>query len=405
MIAATHAPSGPSVEGDPIPLDGVRVLDFTGSLSGPYCTMLLGDLGADVVKVERPGRGDDSRHWGPPFLNRTAAYFFAVNRNKRSVVLDLRSSEGLQAALAIAATSDVVVENWRPGVADDLGVGQEQVRGRRSDIVYCSINGFGADAGRLPGYDQIVQGMSGLQSLTGRPEDPPTKIGVSITDIAAGMFAAQAVLAALFERERTGIGRAVEVAMHDAALALLADLAVQQTLSSDRPHRNGNRHATVVPYATFRTADGHVNVCVGNDVQWERLSRALDRDELLDQALATNRGRLQGSDELYATLSEVFAGMGTEELLTRLREADVPCGPVRDLDDVLADAGVSARGALVELTGPNGERFGTIASPWRIDRRVSPMRLQPPSLGEHTRAVLESVGYASDRIDQLVAES
>ena len=394
--------SEPVTVAAPLPLHGIRVLDFTGSLSGPYCTMSLGDLGADVVKVERPKRGDDARHWGPPFLDGTAAYFFAVNRNKRSVVLDLASRGGVQAARDLAEMSDIVVENWRPGVADRLGVGADDLRARRSDLVYCSISGFGADAGAQAGYDQVVQGMSGLQSLTGRPEDPPTKIGVSITDIAAGMFAAQAILAALYERERTGSGRTIDVAMHDAALALLVDLAVHHSVSGETPRRNGNRHATIVPYATFETEDGYVNVCVGNDVQWDRLCDALDDQSLQDPAFATNGGRLDHSAELYPRLADLFMTTATEQLLATLDNAGVPCGPVRELHDTLADPAVVARGSLVTLAAPGGREVRAIGAPWRLDGCSSPVRLPPPGLGEHTRPVLLQIGYASDHIASLI---
>src|SRR5438105_3927785 len=263
----------------PLPLEGVRILDFTHALAGPYCTLLLGDLGADVVKVEPP-EGDQSRRWGPPFVNGESSYFMSVNRNKRSVVLDLKSEKGRDSAQRLALASDVVVENFRPGTAARLGLGPEQLRGLKPELIYASISGYGQGRPDLVGYDQIAQGTSGVMSLTGPPDGPPTKVGVPIGDICAGMFAAHAILAALIERQRTGTGRVVDVCLNDSLLALHTYQAGRLFATGEAPVREGSHHATIAPYGTFATQDGEINIGVGSDEQYRRFCQALEAPEL-----------------------------------------------------------------------------------------------------------------------------
>ncbi|MBA2729797.1 MAG: CoA transferase [Euzebyaceae bacterium] len=397
------ADDGAGAETD-LPLEGVRVLDLTQALAGPYCTLLLADLGADVVKVEAPGRGDDSRHWGPPFVGDQAAYFLSVNRNKRSVALNLKSDGGAAAAQAIVASSDVVVENFRPGSAARLGLGAEALRARDQRLVYCSISGFGQDGPPRAGYDQIVQGMGGLMSLTGQPGGPPTKFGVPMADISAGMFASTAILAALYARERTGRGRTIDVAMHDAVIALLTYQAGRFFATGQAPGPQGNLHPTIAPYAMFASADGHVNVCVGNDAQFRRFCEALDAGDLADdERFATNQSRLAHRDELDAAIIPLLQALSTDEILERMGQAGVPCGPIRGLDEVFADPAVQDRHMQLRVNHPVLGELSLTGAPWQLDGHAVEARLPPPGLGEHTEAVLREVGYPPEQIEQLAS--
>jgi formyl-CoA transferase len=358
--------------------------------------MLLADLGADVVKVEMPGRGDDSRHWGPPFVGDTAAYFLAVNRNKRSLEIDLRSPGGSEAAAALVAGSDVVVENWRPGTAARLDLDAATLTTRHRRLVHCSISGFGADGPPRAGYDQIVQGMSGWMSLTGDGTGEPTKAGVPVGDICAGMFAAHAIMAALFKRERTGEGAVVDVAMLDSLVSMLAYQATRFFATGVPPLREGNQHATIAPYGTFGTKDGSLNVCVGNDLQFQRLCVALEAPHLGgDDRYETNPQRLEHREELTAQISEVIGALTSADVLDRLELAGVPAGPIRTLDEVFADQEVQGRGLQLRVNHPQLGEVSVPGGPWRIDGEPVVARRPPPVLGEHTAQILEGLGLPS----------
>jgi formyl-CoA transferase len=379
-----------------LPLDGIRVADFTQALSGPYCTMLLADLGADVVKVERPGRGDDSRHWGPPFVGDTAAYFLAVNRNKRSVELDLHSPSGREAAAALVANSDVLVENWRPGTAARLGLDAVTLTQRHRRLVHCSISGFGGDGPPRAGYDQIVQGMSGWMSLTGDGAGGPFKAGLPVGDISAGMFAAHGIMAALYKRERTGEGAVIDVAMLDSLVAMLAYQATRFFATGVSPLREGNQHATIAPYGTFPTKDGSLNVCVGNDQQFQRLCAALNAQQLGgDSRYQTNPLRLEHRAELTDDLSTVFRELTSADLLERLEVAGVPAGPIRTLDEVFADEDVQRRALQLRVEHEQLGEVSVPGGPWRIDGEPVSARLPPPVLGRHTAQILEELGLTA----------
>jgi crotonobetainyl-CoA:carnitine CoA-transferase CaiB-like acyl-CoA transferase len=367
------------------------VLDLTHALAGPYCTMLLGDLGADVIKVEPP-EGDHARRWGPPFVNGESAYFLSVNRNKRSVVLDLKSEDGLRAAVDLALASDVLVENFKPGTAARLGVGWDVLHERRPELVYASISGFGQGRPTLAGYDQIAQGTSGLMSITGEPGGRPVRAGVPVGDLAAGMFAAHAILAALLERSRTGVGRYVDVALNDSLLALLTYQAGGYFATGVAPRSVGNHHATIAPYGTFATRDGHVNVGVGSDEQYHRFCEALQAPELAaDPRFATNADRQAAREELAVEIERRLVRRTTGEWLARMEAAGIPAGPIHDLEAAFADPVAVEREMRVEVEHPVAGRVGQVGAPWKLDGLSSPIRRPPPTLGEHTGEVLAEV--------------
>jgi crotonobetainyl-CoA:carnitine CoA-transferase CaiB-like acyl-CoA transferase len=384
----------------PLPLAGIRVLDLTHALAGPFCTMLLGDLGADVIKVEEPGEGDHSRRWGPPFINGESSYFLSVNRNKRSVALDLKREAGLQAAIALALASDVLVENYRPGTAARLGLGWETLRERRPELIYASISGFGQSRPSLAGYDQIAQGTSGLMSITGEEQGQPTKVGVPVGDLASGMFTAHAILAALVERARTGVGRYVDVALNDSLLALLTYQAGRYFATGQPPGREGNHHPTVAPYGTFATRDGHLNLAVGSDEQYRRFCEALQASELAaDPRFATNADRQWAREELVIEIERRLTRRTTGEWLARMEAAGIPAGPILDLATAFSDPVAAGRGMRVDVDHPVAGRISQVGAPWKLDGGSSPIRMAPPVLGEHTAEVLSGVlGYSPEQV-------
>lgn len=374
----------------PLPLEGVRVLDLTHALAGPYCTMLLGDLGADVIKVESPD-GDHSRHWGPPFIDGESSYFLSVNRNKRSVVLDLKRPSAREAARRLALASDVVVENYRPGTVKRFGLGHEELRAAKPELVYASISGFGQQHPDLAGYDQIAQGTSGLMSLTGAPDAIPTKIGVPVGDVSAGMFTAHAILAALLGRSRTGEGTVIDVALNDSLMALLAYQAGMYFATGNSPRREGNYHATIAPYGTFATGDGFINITVGSDAQFRVLCEAVGAPELAgDARFASNGDRQQHRAELNRALEDRLRTATTDEWRARLAGAGVPAGPIHDVRGAFEDEVAVTRGIRVDVDHPVG-RIGQVAPPWRLDGQPFTVRRRPPLLGEHTAEVLAEV--------------
>ncbi|MEA2667631.1 MAG: hypothetical protein QOJ33_565 [Chloroflexota bacterium] len=377
-----------------LPLGGVRVLDLTHALAGPYCTMLLGDLGADVIKLEPP-TGDHSRQWGPPFIGRESSYFLSVNRNKRSVVLDLKHAAARSAARALALASDVVVESFKPGTAERLGLGPKELRARKPDLVYASISGYGQNQPTLAGYDQIAQGTSGLMSVTGTAEGPPLKVGVPVGDITAGMFAAHAILAALVARARTGQGAYIDVALNDALLALHTYQAGRFFATGDAPGREGNHHATIAPYGTFKVRDGFINVAVGSDAQYQRFCEALEAPELAsDPRFTTNAQRQAARSELTQEIEQRLESDSRAQWLERLEQHGIPAGPIMDLREAFSSSLATDREMRVEINHPEVGQISQVGAPWKLDGRSSPIRLAPPTLGQHTAAVLRDVlGY------------
>ncbi|MGI8312012.1 CaiB/BaiF CoA transferase family protein [Saccharopolyspora hattusasensis] len=376
-------------------LAGVRVIDFTQALSGPYCTLMLADLGAEVIKVESPYRGDDARHWGPPFVGNDAAYFMSVNRNKYSVALDLKDEGDRRRARELIGTADVVVENWRPGTADRLGLGAASLRAAHAALVYCSISGFGQGQGTRSGYDQIVQGTSGVMRMTGRPGEP-TKWGVPVADIASGMFAATAVVSALFERSRTGLGRAIDIAMQDSLVSMLTHHAARFLKTGVAPESDHNGHSTIAPYGMFRTGDGFINMCVGNDSQFERMCEALGQPGLAEDArFRTNPLRLAHKHELLREVDAALTRMSTERAIAELEAVGVPVGPVLDIGSVLEDPDTHERQMVLHFHRDDVGEARVVNTPWKFDGIAPVVRLAPPRLGEHNDKVIGGLSVDS----------
>jgi formyl-CoA transferase/CoA:oxalate CoA-transferase len=364
---------------------------------------MLADLGADVVKIEIPGKGDDTRAWGPPFIGGESAYFLSVNRNKKSVTANLKTAEGRKIVLDLARRSDVFLENFAPGVAERLGLGYEAVRTANPQIVYCSISGFGQEGPYRdhPAYDIILQGMGGLQGITGEPDRPPVRIGVAVADIAGGMFAAFAIAAALVRRERTQEGERLDVSLLDSQLAWLTYMAANYFATGKDPERAGSRHPTIVPYQSFATMDGFLNVAVGNDDIFRRLCDALDRPDLArDRRFATNPARVENRGHLEPLLDAVFAGRTTADWMRLLNEHAVPAGPVYRISDVARDPQVSAREMILRIAHPTAGTVRAFGPPFKsLHDRTS--HDPPPLLGQHTDEVLASLGLTSDQIAEF----
>ena len=388
-------------------LDGLLVLDFTRVLSGPYCTMQLADMGARVIKIEQPGSGDDTRAWGPPFVNGESAYFLSINRNKQSLTLDLKHPRAGEVLAPLLAKADVVVENFRPGTMERLGLGYEQLASRYPRLVYCSISGFGQTGPRRreAGYDAVVQAEGGLMSITGSADGQAYRLGVAISDIVSGMFAAQGVAFALLARERTGKGQLVDIAMLDSTVALLTYQAANYFATGVVPGRLGNRHPTIVPYETFDAADGEFVIAVGNDDQWRRLCTVMGKPELgTDERFATNRTRVAGYDGLRPLLAETLSHRTRAEWVEALRAAGVPCGSVRDVGEVLADPHLEAREMVRSLEHAVAGAIRVTGVPVRLSDTPGDVRTPPPLLGEHTREILaRDAGLSAAVIDELVA--
>jgi crotonobetainyl-CoA:carnitine CoA-transferase CaiB-like acyl-CoA transferase len=372
-------------------LDGLLVADFSRVLAGPFCTQTLGDLGADVVKVERPGAGDDTRAWGPPWVDHGATYYLGLNRNKRSITLDLADPADARLARRLAQRADVLVESFRPGTIDRLGLGYDAVAENNSRVVYCSISAFGSgeQAARLPGYDLLLQAMSGLMSVTGEPEGRPLKVGAALIDMICGLYATTAVLAALQARERTARGQHVEVSLIDSALAGLLNQASAHLNAGVVPGRLGNRHPSITPYETFRAADGDFALAVGNDAIFGRLCEAIGRPELAgDERFATNALRLEHREELGSLLEGAFHAAPAAEWVQRLSAAGVPAGPINDIAQAFAFAQALGLEPVWETDG-----IRTVRSPIRMSDTPAAARRRPPALGEHDgelRAWLEA---------------
>jgi formyl-CoA transferase/CoA:oxalate CoA-transferase len=387
-------------------LSGVTVVDLSRILAGPYCTMMLGDLGAEVLKVESPG-GDDSRGWGPPFVSGEAAYFLAVNRNKKSICLNLKTDGGKDLLHRLLETADVLVENFRPGTMKRLGFDHERLKESYPKLVYCSISGYG-HTGPLrdkPGYDAVMQGEAGWMHLTGEPDGPPFKIGCSLADILTGMMAAQGIVSALYERTRTGRGQKVDVALFDSVMATLCYQAQNYLTTGEEPQRLGNRHPSLAPYETFESADGYLNLAVGNDSLWQRFCQAVDRPELNQERFKINADRVKNYEALRAELEALFKTAPTRTWIEKLDAAGIPVGQVRSIAEVFQNPQVEPRRMAVEVDHPTVGRLRLTGNPIKMSGAPEQDPSPPPVLGEHTEEILqEKLGLDRERIEMLRGE-
>lgn len=386
-------------------LSHLRVLDLSRVLAGPTAGQILADLGAEVIKIERPGRGDDTRHWGPPWFTGAdgdpqgeSAYYLVANRGKKSVTVDITKPEGQRIVRDLAARSDIVLENFRVGGLARYGLDYASLSAVNAGLIYCSITGFGQtgpDAHR-PGYDFLIQGMGGLMSITGEPDDAPgggpQKVGVALADVMSGLYAVIAVLAALAYRDRTGLGQYIDLALLDVQVASLANQAMNYLVSGDPPERLGNAHPNIVPYQVFAASDGHFILAVGNDDQFRRLCELINRSELAtDPRFATNAARVENRDELIPLLQSVLACAGSADWLERLDAAGVPGGPINRIDQVFADPQVQAHGMQTEAPHPLGGSVPLVGSPLKMSATPTAEATAPPTLGQHTDAILAEV--------------
>lgn len=374
------------------PLDGIRVLDLTRILSGPYCTMMLGDMGAEVIKVEHPKGGDDTRSWGPPFLNEVSTYYLSINRNKKSFTLNLKEEKGKAILAELIKMSDVVAENFRPGTLEKLGFPWEEIHRINPRAIFTSVSGFGQTGPRAkePGFDVVIQGEGGLMSITGEPGGPPTKVGASIADIVAGMLAAQGTLLALYQREKTGKGQKVDVSMLDGQVALLTYHASSFFATGNIPPRRGNKHPSITPYETFQCRDGYFNIGVGNDGLWRKFCDVAGLGDLKeDPRFAVGADRVRNREELTPILDEFFAPREVAETLETLRGAGIPCGPINDIAQVLSEPQVLAREMVVDVDAPGAGPTKVTGIPIKLSDNPGSVRLPPPALGQHTDEILE----------------
>jgi crotonobetainyl-CoA:carnitine CoA-transferase CaiB-like acyl-CoA transferase len=389
-------------------LEGVRVIDLTRVLAGPYCTMMLGDLGADVIKIEIPGRGDDTRQWGPPFTaSGESAYFISANRNKRSLTLDLKSDRGIRVLKELLRDADIVVENFRTGTMARWGLDYKALQTLRPGLIYCSITGYGHSGPYKdrPGYDFIAQALGGFMSITGPVDGEPIRAGVAIADLASGIFAFGTIMAALYAREYTGEGQQIDISLLDSQVALMSYVASNYLISGEKPKRYGNAHPNIVPYEVLHAADGYMAFAAGNDGQWRKFCEAVDKQAWIeDGRFATNPARNQNRGVLIPLLNELFRERPIAEWTALCDEIGLPAAGIHDMSDVFQDPQVLARGLRVEYERQDGETIPMVASPLKVPTTPTRVRLGPPRLGEHTEEILvDLLGYDARTIEELRA--
>ena len=390
------------------PLAGVRVLDLTRVVAGPYCSMFLGDLGAEVVKVEQPVAGDDTRGWGPPFAGGESAYYLSINRNKQSLTLDLKSQRAAEILRELAKVADVIIENFRPGTMERLGLGEKDLRALNPRLIYASLTGFGADGpmSDWPGYDLIVQAWGGLMSITGMPDGEPVKVGVAIIDLVAGLMLGKAITAALFAREKIGVGQRIDTSLLEAEVASLINVGSNYLVGGTIPTRWGNAHPNIVPYQNFKTADGYLVIGVASEVIWKRFCQAVGRDELIeDTRFANNSKRVENRAALIGLLGEMFLQRSNEAWFKLLTGAEVPCAPVQSIDQVFQAPQVLHRDMLMEVEHPTAGRVRMAGIPVKFSVTPASVRMPPPLLGQHNVEVLKNwLGMSAEAIDELKRE-
>jgi crotonobetainyl-CoA:carnitine CoA-transferase CaiB-like acyl-CoA transferase len=380
------------------PLDGLRVIDLTRVVAGPFCTMMLGDMGAEVLKIEEPKHGDDSRGWAP-FIEGTGSFYLALNRSKKSVALDLKSPDGRAALTRLVETADVLIENFRPGSLAELGFDYAAMSALNPRLIYCSISGYGqtGPSAPLPGYDAVIQGEAGIMDMTGFQDGAPTRVGVAITDYLAGLYAIQGILLALTDRQKSGLGQHVDIALFEAMLSVMRlPLAVLQATGAT-PSRVGNDHLNIAPYEPLRAKDGLIIVAVANPGLWVRFCDALERPDLRDDPrFRTNTDRVANRDALKREIETVFLGLTVQELTGRFEAKNVPCGRVRSISEALEHPQVTARDVLLVQQHPLVGKVETLAPVIRLSRTPAAVRLPPPALGEHTQEILQGLGLRAE---------
>ena len=385
----------------PGPLQGIKVIDLTRVLAGPFCTMTLADLGAEIIKIEKPGTGDDSRAFGP-HLHGESAYFMSINRGKKSLTLDLKTEKGKEIFLQLVEKADVVVENFKPGVMKKLGLDYDKLKAINPRLIYCASSGFGQTGpySARPAYDLIIQGMGGLMSITGPDASQPTKVGSSIADIFAGVFSAIGILSALYSRSQTGKGQMVDVAMLDCMVAILENAIARFTGSGVDPVPIGNRHPSIAPFTSVKTSDGYINIACGNDALWAKLCEIIGRLDLVaDPRFVSNRSRCDHMTDLLPMLNEAMAGQSSEYWLEKLEAGHVPAGPINSISQVLADPQVLARNMLLELAHPVAGLVKMPGSPVKLSETPAEINLPAPVLGQHNEEILVALGYSVEQIE------
>jgi crotonobetainyl-CoA:carnitine CoA-transferase CaiB-like acyl-CoA transferase len=385
-----------------LPLEGIKIIDLTRILSGPFCTMTLADMGAEVIKIESPA-GDDTRKWGPPFVNDESAYYLSINRNKKSMVLNLKEEKGREILLNLVKDADVVVENFRPGTIARLGIDYETLKSYNSRIILCSISGFGQTGiyAQKPGYDVLAQGMGGLMSVTGEKGKAPVKAGYSLADIGTGMWAAFGIMTALWEREKSGYGQWIDTSLLDTMVSWQTYLAGNFFATNKDPEPLGGAHPNIVPYQVFEASDGHFIIAVGNDKLWETFLNVLNMEEFRDERFATNPDRVKNREILIPMLDQVFIKKTVQEWVTLIENARIPCGPVNKFSDILSDPHILEREMVIEMTPPEGKAVKMLGIPVKLSRTPGSARSLPPKLGEHTDDILKNIGYSDEEIEQL----